>query len=934
MAAALILVGRARAASPDADYLAGLTALDEGRWEEAAAAFAAASAASSEDVRYLLALGVAQLLGERPGPALETLRRANRLSGGTDRAVRMWVSAAQCMGGDFEQASRTGGFDFRDPFDKQVYDAFRTYGNSVFQERNGVEAAQLAQWKSEGLALFPAVGCAFSRRSKAAASGAFRNALIARAVGLLKEGRADDALTAIEEALPSSPDDPYAEWLHGEILLRCGAPEAARAVLTDVLTVAPDAQAAYLGRAHALALLGDAKGAWRDLTHAREGSAGDPRLRLDGGAAVRREAIEALLSADVGDATALARCLPEKALGDWQSAVGAAMRVMRAADAARLRFDEGYQEGLRPLAMTTLNRPSDPDAWVALAEYLDRNRDVWATAVEPRAPLRPFRTYRRNFELDRIIEAADKALARKPGHPGALTVRASALIARGDYAGAQELLREALEGHPPVRAYELMSGLLSRSAAARRAEAAALRSPRTETSHETRPDGEYTVTRTYPPGPADLARAAELEAEARRIEAEAAEYEKRFLAAARGTPDEIFYRACRAWAQGDRATALALMQDLTRPKRSEARYHWQLLEWMRAGDATAYDEQFSASACRYHSTAAGMLRIAWRAAARGAYDTAAAALDRAAALDPADARTLAYSGLAAEEQEQLERAVALYRAGLAMEEARLRLLGRGLDNGQVRLAAADWPLSAGIGLRLSALLSRAGRGRDALEVLDRLLRGLRGRVDLPDPMVTSPEAMALPEGQLPAGMDSAGAGLVPPSASALLAWLQIAAADIHRRAGRKQEAGTAYGAALALPNKEVRPLASYNRDEKALIATALDAVPMQALARFDMAETVAQLGAIECGAIKSERQIHEEDLAAREQRYKAAGDVEREYARRSLELNADFARKRRGVNRFDQASLQALQAEHAMRQKELQDWREQELDKLNGMSRP
>ena len=53
---------------------------------------------------------------------------------------------------------------------------------------------------------------------------------------------------------------------------------AARAVLTDALTLETDASAAYLARAHAHALLGDAEAARRDLVHAGERPASDPRL--------------------------------------------------------------------------------------------------------------------------------------------------------------------------------------------------------------------------------------------------------------------------------------------------------------------------------------------------------------------------------------------------------------------------------------------------------------------------------------------------------------------------------------------------------------------------------------------------------------------------------------------------------------------------------
>jgi hypothetical protein len=201
-------------------------------------------------------------------------------------------------------------------------------------------------------------------------------------------------------------------------------------------------------------------------------------------------------------------------------------------------------------------------------------------------------------------------------------------------------------------------------------------------------------------------------------------------------------------------------------------------------------------------------------------------------------------------------------------------------------------------------------------------------VDLPDTDITAPEAMALPAGMLPGAEEAAGIVPAAPPANALLAWMHVESGRILRRAGRTNDAGAAYTAALQLARRDVRPYDSYSRDEKAALAEAPEAVPARLLPRFDMAVTLAQEGAIACGAIRSAQQIYQAEQDARERQYRAAGDIDREFARRSLELNAELAQKRRAIDRFDRAGLQALQADYNRRLQELQAWRDGELKKL------
>ena len=70
-----------------------------------------------------------------------------------------------------------------------------------------------------------------------------------------------------------------------------------------------------------------------------------------------------------------------------------------------------------------------------------------------------------------------------------------------------------------------------------------------------------------------------------------------------------------------------------------------------------------------HTTAATQLDWAWDLIAGGKFPEAAAFLDKAVAVDPRDARALAYMAVIAEAQDKNDETLALYRAAFALEQA-------------------------------------------------------------------------------------------------------------------------------------------------------------------------------------------------------------------------------------------------------------------------
>jgi len=76
-------------------YVQGLDAIRQGRYPEAVTALTQAMQAAA-DPAFVLARGVAQCLGEQPGPAIADFELAKR-SGLKGREADLWIYTAQMM---------------------------------------------------------------------------------------------------------------------------------------------------------------------------------------------------------------------------------------------------------------------------------------------------------------------------------------------------------------------------------------------------------------------------------------------------------------------------------------------------------------------------------------------------------------------------------------------------------------------------------------------------------------------------------------------------------------------------------------------------------------------------------------------------------------------------------------------------------------------
>ena len=83
-----------------AAYIAGMEALEAGRYPDAATALSRAVQADSENIEYVRARGVARVLSEDFQNAIADLQRAIALSRERDRESKLWLAAAYSMSGD------------------------------------------------------------------------------------------------------------------------------------------------------------------------------------------------------------------------------------------------------------------------------------------------------------------------------------------------------------------------------------------------------------------------------------------------------------------------------------------------------------------------------------------------------------------------------------------------------------------------------------------------------------------------------------------------------------------------------------------------------------------------------------------------------------------------------------------------------------------
>ncbi|MBK7974950.1 MAG: tetratricopeptide repeat protein [Deltaproteobacteria bacterium] len=612
-------------------YLEGLDALHDGRAADAVTAFSRALETRGDDPRFVLARGIAETLARQFPAALEDLDRAGRL-GLRGREAELWTYAAEAMSGQVGPDHALGGgprslggaapalvsipghmAQGRDDYPTDyasyvIYDLAMPYQESRLPPDQGGAGDPNPHQRPAIAAAMRRAGAWFASREAKRADLA--PAHLARARTLHDQKRYTEALDELDHARAAYPADPDVRFLIGDSWLALGRPATARRELTVALTSRTDFAAAYLARARAAATLGDAKRAEADLATAA-------RLDRDAAGAAKGSVARELGTHRVdAEVTPLVAALDAAARAGSSEGdlVAAASRVVAADGARRLRYDEGYQDGLRVREDAVRADPRNADKKVEVARYLILESENRGEAVEPR---RAVETYRwqlsREAELERAVRLADAALATEPDHARAMIWKAMALdgLDRGNE--AESLAEKGLAlSHDDADALQLAAHFRARRADRASSEAASLRQERcsSSTRNETRSDGEYEVTTTtcYPPSQADVARAEQLEALARELRQKARAAIVKAVAVTKGTPQALLKADLELWF-GDPGQAVTILEQTVSadPRSLEAQEALADL-YAKTGQREKAEEQLAVARQLVHTTAAPLLR--------------------------------------------------------------------------------------------------------------------------------------------------------------------------------------------------------------------------------------------------------------------------------------------------------------------------------------
>ena len=800
------------AAAPLLAYLDGLDALNQGKWADAVTAFSRALNGSGDDASFVLARGVAATLAEQFPQGLNDLARVRQLAPRT-REAELWTYAAEAMSGIVSPEHTLGGAPLHGQVETRPLVSIPGHmaqgGNDYTSAYGTVIAYELGD-AYQRLRLPPDLGGAGSpdavrgapKRAAMLKAGqwfaarAMRRADLApahasRAIALHDARQYEAALREIEYARAAYPDNPDLVYISANCWLALGRPVTARREYTLALTGQTAFVQGYLGRAAAAARMGDETRVAADLKVAQ---------KLDSGATSRvRSTIESDLAKARVEGTA-AKLVADLAAAAGNGAtspdalVEIGLRAHKASAAHRLRYDEIYQDTVRALEDAVRASPRSADRLADLARYLVAEADNRGEAVEPRRATETYRTQAsRESELTRAIRVADLALVIDNAHAGALIQKALALTALKRYDEAEAAADKALAAAGNnADALRLYARFRATRADQMSSEAFGLRQERCSSSSRDEDRGSYiervTTTTCYPPSQADVARASQLEAAAADLRRRARAAMERAAQASRGTVEGFLIEAdLRLW-DGDSQRAQAALEQAVKldPKSIDAQD--ALVDfYAQNGQADRAEEQQAIERQLIHTTAAPLLRLAWRQTQRTAWSAAGDYLTRAQQLDPVDARVFAYRGVMLEGQGRAADAAAAYRSAVALEDARVRLdepgagVGVGVGTALTR-DPADFALAMRLRARLAAQ-SESARDMAGAASLYASNTALRSRIS---PSQYSREMFPA---MLPDDRPQGGAVVpAPQNAATLLAQSSLAAGKAYQALGRQTEA--------------------------------------------------------------------------------------------------------------------------------------------------
>ncbi|MDR4495858.1 MAG: tetratricopeptide repeat protein [Nitrospirales bacterium] len=469
----------------------------------------------------------------------------------------------------------------------------------------------------------------------------------------------------------SQPDDKDVLFFLAECKRRLGSPEGARA---DYRAIGggPNHARAIAGRALSHAALGDVPAAQHGLAEALKI---DPTLDAQYAKQLKQSTGTFPAAPNNQRKLALLEQLRQSAQqgAEWSALLQLAQHIVQASQYGRLRADEQYQMKLTELRRAVARPKATADDFAALGQFLyEQALIIVGEAVEPHARNRPYRPQSTNAqerELTQAEAAVDRALNMNANHPRALAFKGACRFKRDhDWVTAERFLSRAidLDGDPVIQ--DLFAIVLDYIAFVQASAAAELRS--VNTWEDTR----YIYYRY--PSEAELRRADELDAIARRLWAKAQHALEHAIAAAPNSAQSYYYQSILAERNKNLPQAVQQLKKAVEldPAYFEAAQRLSTIAHKIGQTHLAYTAQ-SIATNLVQTSAAPMLKLSWIEFSRTAYQSATKALAIAANLDPSDPRVAAYQGAVARENGDHALAESWFMAAAALEEVRLSLLG-------------------------------------------------------------------------------------------------------------------------------------------------------------------------------------------------------------------------------------------------------------------
>jgi len=655
---------RAADAPPgQADYLAGLDALENRQWPDAATAFSKATAADDENANYHLGLGIAKLATNDAKTSITELTRAYRLNS-KDLTIKRWTAGAYRYAGDEDTAAKIdAASDWRG-----VQSACQEYSQALrYSQRPSDVADKKAAFENEIIA--------FARQTRGNTPG-LQTALLDRIRANLIAHQYDDALHDLNQMLAKDPLNIDLLRARNVALIGKGEYVTARIELTYLLSVASNDAMAYAMRAIAEANLGCRARAASDWGAAQQYDAAMAQHWGD--------RVQAALSQskDLSAASPQAawNTLRDAALAGktFDELVPLALDAARVQNAHRRRWDEEYQDEYRTLSDTVRAKPNDVDALMALGVFLYRQAEIPGEQLGPGGAYRAFRfggAAERTRELTTALHLFGRVRKLQQNNAMALTWQAAIQMEYGNWNLGEQLVNKALAIRQDIpELLELLNRIQNATAQIKSYDAMNLRSPKTWTQFGI----EYDIIWTRYPSQAELQAANSLDQQAQQLWAAARQNLKAAVKKRAGTAEGWYFSGLLKLQEGDNSSVDDFAQAAKLEPGSRRYRETYIRALRRAGrddDAAVEKERYT---LEHETTATMRLASAWTDIDRTAFKSAGADLEQASAIDPSDSRLAAYQATLLTAANKHDDAAKWYAMALAQEEAVLELDGKTL----------------------------------------------------------------------------------------------------------------------------------------------------------------------------------------------------------------------------------------------------------------